>query len=806
MNRRQFVVRVGKASAGLVALPVLGTPTPESIVRLARYSAPRFDAWQIIGPGGGGSMFSPAVSPHKTDLVLVACDMTGAYVSKDGGDSWRMFDLRSRVFSFTFDPNDSRAIYATTDQALWRSTDTGETWALLYPPPESVKGIIMPDDHASPIIETLDGPSQPVTALSVDPSDSEILYAAIGRPGEAALHVSKDWGAHWERNADLRGDGRQIYIAPQSPKHDRTLYVVRENSIVTRKAGRWKELAPPADAFRFRDVSAGFTPGGELTIYAVGGGSIFEPSGKEGLFISDDGGAQWRQAHEWFLRLLDLGAPFPQLSAVATCARHPQVAYVSYTDLRTRAGLLHGVAKTSDGGRSWQLVWKEAENIAPNIHDAWLDARFGAGWGEPGLGLGVAPTNPNICYRSDEGALLRTTDGGRNWQAVYSNCMPDHTYVTTGLDVTSTHGVFFDPFDLNRVFIAYTDIGLFRSENGGRSWISSTTGVPDRWVNTTYGIVFDPAVKDRVWGVMSGIHDLPRAKMWRHQSPASYMGGVCFSEDGGKTWAPSHQGMPPTAATDILLDPTSPVGARVLYVAGFGKGVFKSIDGGKTWRLKNDGLPVPEPFAWRIARDKNGVLYLVIARRSEDGSFGNIEDGGLYRSTGGADRWEKMALPEGVNGPNWIAIDPTDTNRLVLAVWGRRTLQGAVQGGIYLSTDAGKSWRNVLSRDQHIYAVTIDPDSPNVLYAAGFESSAWRSRDRGETWSRIKGFNFKWGQQVILDPVNRGMIFIATYGGSVWYGPAAGDPHAVEDIVTPVVAYGIRMSSGSPLRLKESEF
>ncbi|HTV53299.1 MAG TPA: hypothetical protein VMI06_00115, partial [Terriglobia bacterium] len=118
------------------------------------------------------------------------------------------------------------------------------------------------------------------------------------------------------------------------------------------------------------------------------------------------------------------------------------------------------------------------------------------------------------------------------------------------------------------------------------------------------------------------------------------------------------------------------------------------------------------------------------------------------------------------------------------------TPRGAVQGGIYLSTDAGKSWRNVLSRDQHIYAVTIDPGSPHILYAAGFESSAWRSSDRGETWSRIKGFNFKWGQQVILDPENSGMIFIATYGGSVWYGPADGDPHAVEDIVTPIVAYG----------------
>ena len=69
------------------------------------------------------------------------------------------------------------------------------------------------------------------------------------------------------------------------------------------------------------------------------------------------------------------------------------------------------------------------------------------------------------------------------------------------------------------MFIAYTDIGLFRSEDGGQSWTSATQGVPRRWTNTTYWITFDPAVKGRVWGVMSYAHDSPRPKMWRRTSP-----------------------------------------------------------------------------------------------------------------------------------------------------------------------------------------------------------------------------------------------------------------------------------------------
>jgi hypothetical protein len=89
-----------------------------------------------------------------------------------------------------------------------------------------------------------------------------------------------------------------------------------------------------------------------------------------------------------------------------------------------------------------------------------------------------------------------------------------------------------------------------------------------------------------------------------------------------------------------------------------------------------------------------------------------------------------------------------------------------------------------------VYDVTIDPSHPDTLYACGFSSSVWRSDDRGETWRRLRGFNFKWGHRVIPDPADSSKIYVTTYGGSVWHGPAAGDPQAKEDVVTPEVAYG----------------
>src|SRR5437867_10611108 len=167
---------VGWALAGLLLLPSHRALESSGSTEAA---APRFDAWHILGPGGGGAQFYPAISPHDPRLVLVACDMTGAYISKDGGDSWRMFNLGGPVKFFAFDPNDSKVIYAAT-QVLWRSADGGRTWSLVYPPPASVTRVTMPDDHASPIVETAEGPAGPVTALAVDPADSKKLYAAIG--------------------------------------------------------------------------------------------------------------------------------------------------------------------------------------------------------------------------------------------------------------------------------------------------------------------------------------------------------------------------------------------------------------------------------------------------------------------------------------------------------------------------------------------------------------------------------------------------------------------------------------------------
>ncbi len=720
--------------------------------------APRFDSWAIIGPGGAGAMFLPTISPHDSNVVLEHCDMTGAYISLDAGRSWRMFNLRGTTGAFAFDPADSKVIYAG-NSALWRSSDGGRTWRMIFPDPSRNTVERMRDDHAAPVYTT-DDPAYPSRARirSIAVSKDKQLVAGFenGARNRTWLCYSTDNGASWKRLEEVPERVLQSTFDPD-------LVVIRESGVSILREGQWDRRPGP--------------PGGPMEFASAGRGLLYVTNAA-GIYTSEDAGATWQH--------IDDPLPgSPRFLTIACSARHPQTAYVAFANMRRDDGTYFGIAKTSDGGRRWQPVYQSSRKSAPNVENAWIEDFYG-GTG-PVLDLGVAPDNPEICYATDRcPRSFRTLDGGRTWQQVISARAGDDRWTTTGFDVTTCYGVHFDPFQPSNVFISYTDVGLFKSADGGASWKSSIAGIPRKWQNTTYWVEFDPEVKGLMWGAFARTHDLPRPKMWRRGSPDNFAGGVGTSEDGGEHWTVTNTGMPETAVTHILLDPESPVGSRTLYACGFGRGVYKSTDNGRSWELKIDGIEKAQPFAWRIVRASDGTLYLIVSRRNEGGYKGDAEDGALYRSRDGADHWVKMKLPEGVNGPTGLALDPEENRRMYLSAWGVALPDGIAGGGVYLSTDAGETWRNVFHESQHVYDVTVDPKNPEVLYNAGFETGAYRSTDRGATWRRIRGFNFKWGHRVIPDPNDAAKIYITTFGGSVWHGPAAGDLNAAEDIVSAV--------------------
>jgi photosystem II stability/assembly factor-like uncharacterized protein len=789
-------MKIPSAVAALLSVGLLGLSSEPG-------PAPRLDKWRVVGPGGGGTMRRPAVSPHDPRLVVEGCDMTGSYITKDGGSSWRMFQLGWVAEQYAFDPNDANVIYAASS-ALWRSDDAGVTWNLVFPNPAKNTSEVGLGDHAD-IAFVTDDPLYPsgqdavLHAIAVDPADSRRLYIALsstqpGPPGShpesrSAILASSDRGRSWVRAAELAVE--RVFTIRVEPGG--VVRVAAESGVYEGEAARWQHFDAPAGG-RFTSAAFGQDQAsGKTLLYATS--ALTKDGG--GIVVSEDGGRSFRRAVAGLeARFGDVASgegwgsarrSRSSLGPVAVSALHGRVAYVGLRGLKQADGTpFNGIAKTADGGRSWTLVNAEADRPSKNLTGSWIEERAledgHSVWFDAPYDMAVAPGDPDVAYATDLFRTYGTRDGGKTWQQLNSARRGRDAWTSRGLDVTSAYGVHWDPFDLKRVFITYTDIGLFRSEDGGATWMGSSKGIPAKWRNTTYWITFDPEVKGLVWGAFSGTHDLPRPKMWRRTDPARFEGGVGVSVDGGRTWTPSNEGMRESAITHVILDPTSPKGQRTLYAAAYGRGVYKSSDNGRTWTLRNQGIEGEQPFAFRLTRDAVGTLYVVVARRSEQGRIGDAQDGALYRSVDGAMHWTKLALPAGTNGPNALTVDPRDPKRLYLAAWGVATPGGDTGGGIFLSSDAGVTWRNVLERSQHVYDVTVDPRDPKVLFASGFDQAAWRSNDAGETWSRLRGFNFKWGHRVVPDAADPRSVYVTTFGGGVWLGPAVGDPVSREDV------------------------
>jgi photosystem II stability/assembly factor-like uncharacterized protein len=745
-----------------------------TILLCAPARAQRAGDFRVLGPGGGGAMFLPAISPFDPNTVLVACDMTGSYITHDGGRTWRMFNLRggSTAAGFAFDPTHRGVIY-DVGIGLWKSSDEGATWKMVWPRPRDLRGTTDASDHADIdlLIAAPDGGTEPfgkVTAIALDPDDGQKLWAVRREETLSFLWRSVDAGDSWKQVTALPSPARHITVTAHG------LWLDGPGG-----AAFWngKSLAPlntGPEPFQQTSIDAS-SPSTNDAVLLLGIRQdtlqvwAADPSGVRGTVIASLAG---RGAH----------------ITVAAGGHDGKTIFASFRDLTLDGRSFQGIAKSVDAGHTWSLPWKDDGHGDPHFSDGWISGALGSAWGGEPLAITVSLKDPSLVYATDLGRTMKSTDGGAHWEALYSRPAPGGGAVSTGLDVLTSYGVFFDPFNVRRIFVAYTDVGLFRSEDAGASWVSSSRGMPPAWRNTTYWVVLDPDVRNVMWAATSGTHDLPRPKMWRHNATSTFQGGVCFSTDGGRTWISETNGLPVGSVTHLVLDPRSPPGKRTLYAAVFGHGVYKSVDNGKSWALKASGISQRDPLAFRLALSPNGDLYTVIARRSEDGSIGNSNDGALYRSRDQAEHWERISLPEGVNGPNGLTVDPRDPARLYLAAWPRETGLHGAGGGIFGSTDGGVHWKLLFDRNQHIYDVTYDPRSTDVLYATGFESSAWISPDRGQHWRRIAGYNFMWGHRVIADPTQPGSVYIDTFGGGIWHGRTDEQETGVEDIATPQLA------------------
>ena len=728
--------------------------------------------WEPIGLSGGGGMFSPAISPADPDLMMLNCDMSAAYISEDGGHNWRMIN-HAQLKSDTrcrpgFHPSDSDVIYASSGGQLRISRDRGRTFSPLGNLRESLYG-----------------------EIAINPSDPKVLLAGT-RDGKCTL--SRDGGTTWTLCSGPEGQtigfhfdrtrqGHVMFAATDKgiwrSDDDGRTWTDKTNSLP------WK----PIQGFAAGSDSANNTIILYCTISSKDQGGIF----KGGLYSSIDRGQTWQQAMGRGINTETKKADqwaygsIAQYRQILTTDRNPLTVYVLNTGTGFHPPHHETVYRSDNGGKSWRATYFqdprfERYNVAPNYVTASAGQSFKGG--DTPFGVAICNTDPDRLILLWSQSYI-THDGGTTWfngdtypapgQEAKAGC----AWSCSGLVVTTTWNYYVDPFEANRHYIAYTDIGFARSLDAGKTWIWWDKNSWAPWRNTCYEIAFDPDTPGKMWGAFSNVHDIPNDNIISERHGHNRPGGVCISNDFGASWKHEAKGIPPKAVTSIVLDPASPKNARTLYAGVFMEGVYKSTDNGKTWTLKKHGLGHPNNMrVYRVALHKDGTLFAIIcAKRPARGQPLMSEGVGLYRSGDGARTWQKVNASRLFLYPKDFSVDPDDSDIILMgtcdANWQDKS------GGLYRSEDGGKTWQRIGHQGRQTFGGYFHPKRDGWIYMTLTEGAPgaglWLTRDNGSTWEAFDDLPFSNVQRVTFDPSDETLMYVTTFGGSVWRGPVV--PH-----------------------------
>jgi len=759
----------GAVSAAIITALVI-------VCVLSRGGAPAADSggsysWTSVGLGGGGGMFAPAISPHDQNLMFVNCDMGGFYRTTDGGKSWRMVDFRmlqsntrAKPVFHPVDPNVAYAPEAGDISDLRVTRDRGVTW--------------------QPVTKGAPWGTAPVTALGIDRVDGATLL--VGAGGRA--YLSKDGGATWKDCEGPRGDMVAFHAVKRAAGSSGVLFAASAEGIWRSDDGgaTWKEKAAGLPWRDIRSFAAGDDASSGKTVLfvtipskAVGGKFA------GGVYRSDDLGQSWRSSMGDGLnirlgRIDEWGSgDIAEYRWLAMSANQTQIVYVTALGTGYYPPYHDTVYVSRDSGKTWRYCLNGDLRFKDrNIELGWYT--YDVMWDPGDHAIAVCDANSDLAIHVG-GKLYLTDNGGISWRQAYTERAggqgapgKGQRWQSIGLEVTTTWDYVIDPHESNRHYICYTDIGFARSTDAGKTWTWSGGG--GAWRNTCYMIACDGDRPGVIYGAWSTVHDIPHAT---HTTPESRRGpgGVCLSRDYGETWEPISKDLPSAPVTSIVLDPTSPPDARVLYVTSIGYGVYRSADSGVHWTRKSNGLGVHGNMeTYLVKRYHDGTLYCSITSARHESEF-STADTGLYVSTDGAETWRKMSAPAEVGWPCGFDVDPTDKRVAYMCAsnWGP-----CRSGGLYKTTDAGRTWKRIFDAASSAYEgrglesffVRVKDDDSRIVYYSTGTQGLMYSADGGATWKPFRGLPFASIHRVTFDSLNPGMIYVTTFGGGVCHGPS----------------------------------
>ena len=484
-----------------------------------------------------------------------------------------------------------------------------------------------------------------------------------------------------------------------------------------------------------------------------------DASGKLTLFVGAASGGVWKSTDGGtiFKPVFDK-QPVQSIGAVAIDPTHHENMWVGTGESWTRnsVSIGDGIYKSTDAGETWSNAGlKDSERISKIVVD-------------PRSSDTVYACVPGKLWSdSADRGLYRTTDGGKTWQLILKGSNLSTGCGSVAQQPGSPDVLLASLWDFRRKGWTFrsggdgpkasSGSGLFRSSDGGKSWIELTAEANKGLPGKPYGriaIAYAPSEPQTVYAFIESTdsalfisHD--GGSSWERGDKSTWMvwrpfyfanlivdpknpkrvfktdGALILSEDGGKSFTTvggfsgAHGDV-----HDVFIDPAN---SQHVYNGDDG-GLWTSYDGGNKW-WKSDNLPISQFY--HVSLD-NADPYHV---------YGGLQDNGSWRGD--------SAYPGGITSARWVALfdgdgfwmydDPSDPDYVYAES------QGGYIGRVNTRTFETRDVQPRLgAEDLKLYKklrfnwntpIALSPSDPATVYIGS--QFLYRSRDHGQSWQRI---------------------------------------------------------------------
>ncbi len=530
------------------------------------------------------------------------------YRTTDGGGNWaKVLDGGNLFKDVIFDPKNPNTVYVASGffdrqqleklEGVYKSTDGGATWTQIN---NGIRNL-----H--------------VTNIKFDPRDPNTIWGTTGmipqfdtdvENQDGAIIVTRDGGTTWTEVKRQRNSGApQIYSALGiSPTNPQVIYSAAFGIFFKSKDGgmTWTETGfGPLGSNPGHPIDIVVDPNDENTVYVdsyVGGvfkttdagntwttdafgysgsetrGVAVSPDGnkvfatsRSGIFLSEDKGVNWVP-----VGLGDVG--LDELQAIAP---HP-------TDnnkilLGDSQNAMSSIFLSSDGG----MVWKTVFMLFPTdfvLHPSstGLDGQVvftDIKWAKSNPNTAIAAcVKKSLFHDSIDSAgwgLFKSSDGGMTWVNKQNGISGFKNTWSTDID----------PIDEKIIYVATNDSGIVKSIDGGENWNQINNGLGD--VKSFHSVSICPA---NTMVLLTGSTD----------------GQIFRSEDSGSSWHPVLSDLRTNDnVVSIIFNPIS--STHQVYAVCNVTGFYVSSDDGQTWQKFNNGLLIREVIGLTITPDGSAV-------------------------------------------------------------------------------------------------------------------------------------------------------------------------------------------------------